>query len=215
MDKLEEMGLAENTIVLFTSDNGYNIGHRTLHGKGNAFWVAGGVTGPKRPNMFDESMRTPLIVRWPGVVKPGTTIDACVSTVDTFSSVLGMLGVPEPKGNRQHGHDFSPILRGERAADGKTEVFGQYDLHAAGIAYMRMIRTGDWKLIRHHMTEGENELYNLKLDPGEKRNVYHNRPARAARDRLQERLTEWERSIDDPILKMDTRPIEPGPLRGE
>ena len=104
---------------------------------------------------------------------------------------------------------------GEKAADGQTEVFGQYDLHAGGLAYMRMLRTDDWKLVRHHMTEGENELYNLKLDPGETRNVYHNPPARKMRDDLQARLTTWEKEINDPILEMDKRPIEPGPLRGE
>jgi uncharacterized sulfatase len=216
LEKLDEMGLAENTIVLFTSDHGYNIGHRGLHGKGNAIWVAGGVGGPKRPNMFDESMRVPLIVRWPGVVKGGTTVDACVTNVDTYATVLGMLGVKGPAGSRQHGRDFSPVLRGEKEADWGTEVFGQYDLHNAGIAFMRMIRTEDWKLVRHHMTDGHNELYNLKLDPGETRNVYHNPPARKVRDELQARLTAWQESIGDPVLELDgKRPIEPGPLRGE
>src|SRR5439155_26891675 len=53
LTRLDELGLAKKTIVLFTSDHGYNIGHHMIHTKGNGFWVAGGVQGPKRPNMWD------------------------------------------------------------------------------------------------------------------------------------------------------------------
>src|SRR5262249_62384180 len=91
---LDILGLTQNTIILFTSDHGYMIGHHGLHTKGNANWIAGGVTGPKRPNMFEESIRVPLLIRWPGVVKPGTDIREMVSVIDTFPSVLGMLKVP-------------------------------------------------------------------------------------------------------------------------
>ena len=216
MEKLNELGLDENTIVLFTSDHGYNIGHHNIHGKGNGTFMAGRSQGPKRPNMFDESMCVPLLIKWPGVVKGGTKIDAMVSNIDTFSTVLSMLGVAPPAGNKQHGRDFSPFLRGQTVENWRDAVFGQYDIHNAGISFMRMIHTKDWKLIRHHMTDGHNELFNLKLDANENRNVYHNPPAKTARDRLQDRLTEWQKSIDDPVLKLDAdRPIEPGPLRGE
>ena len=84
--------------MIFTSDHGYMIGHHGLQHKGNANWIAGGVTGPRRPNMFDDSIRVPLLVRWPGVVRPGTVIPETVSNIDTFASILGMLGVPTPEG---------------------------------------------------------------------------------------------------------------------
>ena len=216
METLKELGLDENTIVLFTSDHGYNIGQHNIHGKGNGAFIAGKSHGPKRPNMFDESVCVPLLIKWPGVIRPDTKIDAMVSNIDTFSTVLGMLGLAPPAGHKQHGRDFSPFLRGQTIQDWPDAVFGQYDLHNAGIAFMRMIRTRDRKLVRHHMTDGHNELFNLKLDPAENRNLYHNPPARAARDRLQQRLTEWQKSIDDPVLKLDAdRPIEPGTLFGE
>src|ERR1700733_9999966 len=67
---LEKLNLRDRTIVTFTSDHGYNIGHHGIHTKGNGYWVAGGGGGPKRPNMFEESIRVPLMVRWPGTVKP-------------------------------------------------------------------------------------------------------------------------------------------------
>ncbi len=214
--KLDELKLSDNTIILFTSDHGYNVGHHTLHGKGNGVWIGGGVHGPKRPNMFDTSVRVPLLVRWPGVVKGGTRIEPHVSNVDTFATVLAMLGVPQPADNKQHGRDFSPLLRGQTLTDWPSDVFAQYDLHNGGIAHLRMIRTPDWKLIRHHMTNGHNELYDLKNDPGETRNRYYDKRARDVRDGLQQRLTAWQESIGDPILTLDAnRPIEPGPPVGE
>ncbi|MGB7159603.1 MAG: sulfatase-like hydrolase/transferase [Tepidisphaeraceae bacterium] len=209
--RLDELKLAENTIVLFTSDHGYNIGHHGIYTKGNGSWILAGTRGPKRPNMFEESIRVPLIVRGPGVAVPGTTIDAPVSNIDTSASVLGMVGLKPPADAKQHGLDFSPFLRGEQPVDWRKEVFGQYDLHNAGLAYMRMVRTDEWKLVRHHVASGLNELYDLKNDLGETKNLYHDAKARAARDDLQTRLTAWQLSIDDPILKLDARPIEPGP----
>jgi arylsulfatase A-like enzyme len=200
MAKLDELKLSDHTIVLFSSDHGYNIGHHNLHTKGNAHWSAGGVRGPKRPNMYETSLRIPLLIRWPGIVKPGTTIPEPVTNLDTFASVLGMLGVPMPKGVRQEGADFSPLLRGSKVPWRDT-TFGQYDLHNGGLAYMRMIRTPKWKLVRHHFANGLDELYDLENDPGETRNLYRVPRHRQTRDRLQEKLTAWMKSIDDPLLR--------------
>jgi uncharacterized sulfatase len=201
LELLDELGLTENTIILFTSDHGYMIGHHGLHTKGNAFWIAGGVNGPKRPNMFDLSMRVPLIIRWPGVVRPGTEVKEFVSNVDTFASVLGMLKVPHPEKYQQEGADFSPLLRGEKVTKWRGAVFGQYDLHNGGLAYMRSIHTGRWNLVRHHYSNGLDELYDLQADPGETRNLYNNPKFLEVRNDLQQRLTQWMKSIDDPILR--------------
>lgn len=215
--RLDQLKLSGNTIILFTSDNGYNVGHHGLHMKGNAISILGGVPGPKRPNMFEESVRIPLIIRWPGVIIPGTRIDQPVTNVDTYATVLGMLGLNAPNNPNQHGRDFSPILRGSIPSDWPTDVFGQYDLHNQGLAFMRMIRTDNgWKLIRFHMSNGANELFNLKLDPGEKHNRYYDKRVFGIRDALQQRLTAWEESVHDPILKLDAnRPIEQGPPVGQ
>ena len=197
---LDELGLAENTIILFTSDHGYNLGHHGIHTKGNGFWIAGGVNGPKRPNMFETSITVPLIIRWPGVVKPGTQIHEMVSNIDTYASVLGMLNVPGPRDYRQEGMDFSPLLRGQKTA-WRDAVFAQYDLHNGGLAYMRMIRTSRWHLIRHHFANGLDELYDLETDPDENRNLYNLPKHAQIRTQLQQRLTQWQESIADPILR--------------
>jgi uncharacterized sulfatase len=146
-------------------------------------------------------MRVPLNVRWPGAVKPCTEVKEFVSNIDTVSSVLGMLRVPPPEKYHQEGVDFSPLLRGEKVTKWRDAVFGQYDLHNGGLAYMRSIRTARYNLVRHHFAKGMDELYDLQEDPGEMRNLYGNPKLREVRDRLEQRLLEWQKSINDPILR--------------
>ena len=179
----------------------YRFGHHGLHTKGNGQWMAGGVTGPKRPNMFETSIRIPLLVRWRGVVKPGTVIKEVVSNLDTFATVLGMLGLPLPPDVRQEGADFSPLLRGQMVTRWRDTFYGQYDLHNGGLAFMRMIRTEEWKLVRHHLTNLLDELYDLRDDPGETQNLYTDPKHHDVRDRLQQRLSTWQHSISDPLLE--------------
>ncbi len=198
--RLDETGLATNTIVMFTSDHGYMIGQHGLMHKGNARWIVGGSTGSTRPNMFEESIRVPLLIRWPGVVRPGREIAEPISNLDTWASVFGMLGLKQPTNWKQEGMDFSPLLRG-RSYKPRDAIFGQYDLHTDGLAYMRMVRTTDWKLVRHYLANGLDELYDLKNDPGETKNLYDEPRAAAAQGDLQKRLTAWMRSIRDPLLR--------------
>jgi len=197
---LDDLGLAQNTIVLLTSDHGYMIGHHGLHMKGNGHWIAGGVFGPKRPNMYDLAISVPLLIRWPGQVKPGTEIKELVSNIDTFASVLGMLKVPLPGDYKQEGMDFSPLLRGEKVS-WRDAVFSQYDLHNGGLAFMRGIRTSRWHLVRHHLANFMDELYDLETDPGETKNLYAQPGHREIRDQLLARLAQWQQGISDPILK--------------
>jgi uncharacterized sulfatase len=150
--------------------------------------------------MFEESIRIPLIIRHPSVVQPGAVISEPVSNVDTFASVLGMLNLPMPDGVKQQGMDFTPLLRGGKVK-WRDAIFAQYDLHNGGLAYMRAVRTDEWKLVRYHFTNGLDALYNLRDDPGETRNLYNDPDARQMRQQLQERLTAWMRTVDDPILR--------------
>lgn len=204
---LEKEGLWDKTIIQFTSDHGYNIGHHGIHTKGNGFWVAGGVNGPKRPNMWDTSLRIPLLVRWPGVTKPGTVIQQQVLNLDNFSSLLGMAGVTPPREWKVEGENFAPLLRGEPVT-WRSDWFGQYDLHNSGLAYMRMIRTDEWKYVRHFHANLMDELYNLKSDPGETRNLLIGAGRRAKApniakkvEQLDVRLEEWMKRVNDPVLK--------------
>lgn len=203
---LEQHGLWEKTVIIFTSDHGYNIGEHTIHGKGNAMWIAAGLDGPRRPNLWDSSLRVPLLVRWPGVGKPGAVIEDTVSNVDTFASVLGMLGVEIPAGYNHEGMDFSPRLRGEITPP-RDAFFAQYDLHHLGLARMRAVRTAHWKLVRHFESHELDEFYDLAADPGERRNLMHWGVVRTSTPEqtkaladLDVRLRSWMREIGDPVL---------------
>ncbi|GAB4156860.1 MAG: sulfatase-like hydrolase/transferase [Planctomycetaceae bacterium] len=203
LDALDKLKLTKNTIVLFTSDHGYNNGRHGVSTKGNGHWIAGGVRGPKRPNMWDTSIRVPLVIRWPGVIKPGTQFDHFVSNIDMFRTALGMLSIPVPENCNAHGIDFSPLLHGKPVSN-RDALFGQYDLHNSGLAYMRMIRTKRFKYVRHFKANFMDELYDLKNDPDEKRNLLRRRGGakwQKTAAELKERLMNWQKSINDPILR--------------
>jgi uncharacterized sulfatase len=204
---LEKQGLGERTVLMFTSDHGYQIGQHLVEGKGNAHWIAGGVRGPRRPNLWELSLRVPLLVRWPGVIPPGTVIPQMVSNLDMFATVLTMLGVEIPRGVRHEGVDFTPLLRGEKMP-ARNALFAQYDLHNTASARLRSVRTERWKLVRRFDASRLDELYDLASDPDETRNLVPTTPARrmtseqeTARMELERTLLQWMRSIDDPLLR--------------
>jgi arylsulfatase A-like enzyme len=210
LERLEQLKLDGKTILVLTSDHGYNIGQHGLYGKGNGTGMTvRGVNGPRVPNMFDTSIAIPLAVRWPGVTRAGSEIGELVGNLDLFASVLGMLDIPLPEGAPPASRDFSPLLRGTKPADWRDAVFGQYDLHNGGLAYLRMIRTGQYKLVRHYFATRLDELYDLRSDPNETDNLYDDPGYRKTRDQLQERLNTWMRSIGD-LVAGDAEPAELG-----
>lgn len=205
LDFLDEHSLTGRTLVIFTSDNGYAIGHHHIIGKGNGRWTACGIEGPIINNMWESSIRVPLAMRWPGVIKQGSRTEHMISNLDIFRTILGSLNVPVPEDSSVRGTDFSPLLRGE-AIKPPDAIFGQYDCHNIQLCYLRMIRTKRWKYIRHFHTNFMHELYDLKNDPEESRNLMTRKGPRpksiepATFQQLNDRLAEWMRSIDDPLL---------------
>jgi choline-sulfatase len=202
LDVLDELRLADNTLVIFTSDHGYNEGRHYIKTKGNGPWMAGGITGPKRPNMWETSILVPLLMRWPKVIRSGTRIDYPVSNVDMFRTMLGAAGIPLPETCLAHGLDYSPLLYG-KSLPPREALFGQYDLHNGGLAYLRMIRTQRWKYVKHFKAHGMDELYDLHNDPDETRNLIRSnqREVQAALADLAAQLRAWQESIDDPVLQ--------------
>jgi uncharacterized sulfatase len=198
LDHLDASGLAGETIVIFTSDHGYMIGHHGLHHKGNASWIVEGKEG-LRPNMFDDSIRVPLLIRWPGVVRPGATIEPVVSNLDLFPTVLDLVGLGVPDNLAIAGRSAKPLLLGRQVPWDDT-LFGQYDLkHGRRQARMRMIRTPEWKLVRHFEPGVPDELYHLAADPGETKDLADSAPHRDRKSALAGRLDDWMTSIDDPL----------------
>jgi uncharacterized sulfatase len=200
LDSLASTGLDRNTVVIFTSDHGYNIGQHGLHTKGNGTWIAGGVNGPTMPNMFDTSLKPPFLVRGPGIAG-GRVVDAMVAFEDVYPTLLSLAGVPMPADAPRHGRDITPFLRGEAVPQWRDAVYGQYDIHHYAIAHLRMIRETGWKLVRSYGTTTKDQLFDLTADPGERKNLWNAPEQRERRRAMEARLREWMRSIDDPLLK--------------
>jgi choline-sulfatase len=211
LDTLQQVGLDRSTVVIFTSDHGYNIGHHGLHTKGNGTWIVGGVNGPTMPNMFDTSLRPPLLVRGPGVVGAARVVSEMVSFEDIYPTVLSLAGVPMPADAPQHGRDLTPLLRGEAVPAWRDAVYGQYDIHHYAIAHLRMIRTAGWKLVRSYGTTTKDQLFDLAADPGELQNLWGAREHAERRRSMERRLREWMRSIDDPLLRERGLLYQPAP----
>ena len=210
-DALDELGLAESTVVIFIGDNGFMVGQHGLLGKGNAriLHVAkkrGHLRISRergtRANMFDDSVLVPFIVRWPGVVKPGTASDALVSTIDVLPTLTEAAGVEPP--SCVDGRSLLPLLRADSDVAWRDAYCDTYDMIYLGDngekPHMRMIRTDDWKLVLYHDENGRpldagtrHELFDLKTDPGELTNLYGRPKAQNIQHKLETRLVDWMR----------------------
>ena len=202
---LDEAGLADNTIVVFTSDHGYNIGEHGIQHKGNAVWITEGQNQTRRPNMFDTSLRVPLLMRTPAIAQQqelrGRIVEEWVTNADMFATTLGLLGVAKPESMPKSTRDFSAALRGEKlpAEKFQHELFGQYDLiNAKAERHMRMIRTERWKLVLHLNAPQQHELYDLEADPGERTNMFGRAGTEDATSDLTAQLRERMTAIRDP-----------------
>lgn len=151
---LDKLGVSENTLVVYTSDQGFNFGHHGLVGKGNA-------SNPR--NMYDTSLRIPMIFRHTGHLEQGRTSDLTVSAYDFLPTILAYLGLPPSPGRNLPGRSFAETLRGKPQPDWPDTIFAEY-------SQARMIRTHKYKYV-HRCNGGPFELYDLQKDPGETTNL--------------------------------------------
>jgi arylsulfatase A-like enzyme len=155
---LDEAGLAKNTIVVYTADQGFYLGE---HGWFDKRWI------------FEESLRSPLLVRWPAVVKPGTTNPSLVSNIDLAETFLDAAGLPVPA--EMQGRSLDPLLKGEMARDWRTSFYYQYYEYPAPhhVRPHYGVVTDRYKLVRFESPDlNEWELFDRDHDPLELHNVY-------------------------------------------
>jgi choline-sulfatase len=209
---LDELQLRDNTVVIFSSDHGYNVGHNGVLHKGNGVWITNRARALPaaskerlRPNMYDNSLRVPTAVRWPGVIRPETTLTQVISNLDWYPTVLAMAGAELPQGETIRGRNFLPLLKGETVA-WDNEFYAQYNQQHNTKTYMRALRTPEWKLVRDFLNAGKDELYHLAVDPDETTNLIESTESEAvqARQALHARLLERMKSIKDPVLPVAT-----------
>lgn len=192
---LDANGLAQNTIVIYSSDQGFFLGD---HGWFDKRW------------MYEESLRTPLLVRWPGVVRPGSVNEDLVQNLDYAETMLDVAGVGIPA--TMQGRSLVPLLRGKTPADWRDAIYYQYFEYPSWHMVRRHygIRTKRYKLIHYYEVDAW-ELFDLERDPQELRSVYADAAYRDAlqsmRLKLQELRTQYQVPNVDPV------PYRPWPPR--
>jgi arylsulfatase A len=185
MKALDESGQAGNTIVIFFSDNG---GVR-FQGKRPQPITSNSPLRAGKGHLFEGGIREPLMIRWPGVTRPGTVIDTSVSSIDFFPTICEAAGAPA---GTIDGKSLLPLLRGSKSPE--RPLFWHYPHYSdQGGKPGGAIRLGDWKLIEFY-EDNRLELFHLAEDPGEKRNLAHREAARAKK--LHGMLADWRRSVD-------------------
>jgi N-acetylglucosamine-6-sulfatase len=169
---LEEAGALDNTLIVFTSDNGY-------------FWGEHGL-GDKRA-AYEESIRVPLLMRLPGLIKPGTTIDAPALNVDIAPTILDLAGVAIPEDVQ--GRSLVPLLRGD-SSNWRTSFLSEYfaEPQYGRIPSWQAVRTDRWKYIHYTELDGMDELYDLRSDPHELKNRIDDPSAKPALDEMKAEL---------------------------
>lgn len=160
LKRLEELGLREDTLVIFSADQGWNAGHHGVWGKGNA-------TIPF--NMYEESIRVPLIWNHPGRIAAGQVLSPMVSSYDFFPTILDYLDISAVPDPTRVGRSYAGYLRGV-PPEARAELFFEY-------CYTRAIRTGNLKYVERG-DDWPSELFDVEADPGETVNVIGDRSRR-------------------------------------
>jgi N-acetylglucosamine-6-sulfatase len=172
---LRETGQLDNTVIVFTSDNGYFYGEHGL-----SF---------ERRLAYEESIRMPLLVRYPKLIKPGTARDEFALNIDLAPTLLELAGAPAPAA--MQGRSLAPLLKGQKTVWRDSFLIEYYsDKVFPRVLKMgyQAARNGRWKYIRYLELEGMDELYDLKADPYEMKNLINQPDAAKAREEMKTEL---------------------------
>jgi arylsulfatase A-like enzyme len=180
LDYLDKTGQANNTIVIYTSDQGFFLGEHNFYDK---------------RFMYEESLRMPFVIRWPGKIKAGTTNRDMVLNVDFAPMMLDAAGVKPPAD--MQGRSFLPLLRGQKPKDWRTSMYYRY-YHPGhhNVAAHYGIRTERYKLIYFNKLD-QWELYDLKNDPVEMRNLYADPASAGLVTKLKTEMSRLKKDLKD------------------
>jgi arylsulfatase A-like enzyme len=195
LDYLKEAGLDQNTIVVYSSDQGFFLGE---HGWFDKRWI------------FEESLRTPLLVRWPGVVKPGTVNGDIVSNLDYAETFLDAAGVTPPA--EMQGRSLVPILKGQTPDDWRKAFYYHYYEHPAvhNVAKQYGVITDRYKLVHFYEPEFNYwELFDLKTDPHELKSVYDAADYKDVQADLHKQLDQLRTELKEPAQDPEESIIHP------
>lgn len=168
MAKLDELGIADNTLVIFTSDNG-------PHKEGGAdpdYFDSNGIFKGYKRDLYEGGIRVPMIARWPGVIQPSSSSDHISAFWDILPTMTDVVGVELPK--NIDGISFLPTLKGEQQP---IHEYLYWEFHELG--GRRAIRKDNWKLVQYNVGKEEKmsfELFDISKDPSETTNLYDKNP---------------------------------------
>lgn len=183
LDALTEAGVDDNTIVIFTSDNG---GVSSGDGYATSCLPFRGGKG----RQWEGGLRTPLYIRWPGVTN-GTASSELASHIDLFPTILDMVGASPSSYGQVDGISLAPAMRGQRLSD--RALFWHYPHYGnQGGEPSAVVRHGEWKLI-HYFEDGHDELYHVAADIGEQTDLAATMTERV--QDLKQRLEQWQREV--------------------
>lgn len=181
MKTLDELSLADNTIVIYSSDQGFYVGD---HGWYDKRW------------MYEESLKMPFIAKWPGVTKPGSRNDLMIQNLDYAETFLDIAGLDIP--SDMQGRSLVPLLKGEQPKDWRKSIYYHYYEYPSVHMVPRHtgIRTETEKLIHFYQFD-EWEYYNLNDDPDELTNQYNNPKAQERIAQLKQQLKDLQEKYED------------------
>ncbi|MBN1139272.1 MAG: sulfatase-like hydrolase/transferase [Anaerolineae bacterium] len=201
LDWLCENGLIENTLVIFTGDNGMNMGHHGIFGKGNG-------TFPQ--NMFDTSVKVPALIAHPARVPAGLVNQDLLSHYDIMPTLLDYLGIENPAAAGLPGASFAPLLQGAGlsgpAAKRESIVVANDGAAFAEYGPVRMIRSREWKYV-HRYPYGPHELYDLVHDPDERQNLIDSPTHQSTAQHMKAGLESWFIRYVDPAFDGRVEPV--------
>ena len=161
IDTLEELGELENTIIIYSSDNGYFMGEHTYRDKRLA---------------YENSMRVPMIIRYPKMIKKGSEIDEQCLNIDVAPTILDLAGITKP--DHMQGESMVKLLKGEKVKKWRKSVFFEYykdDAWQFAGPNQVAVRTNEFKLVDNFLENDIDELYDLLNDPGEMTNLINDK----------------------------------------
>jgi arylsulfatase A-like enzyme len=181
METLSQNGQLDNTVVLFTSDHGFFLGEWCFYDK---------------RLMHEPSIRVPMLIRYPKLIKPGLTSESMVLNLDIAPTLLELAGLSIPPW--MQGHSMLPLLKGGEADWRKDWLYEYYEYPGAAAARPhRGVRTERYKLIHYYLAPEEFELYDLANDPGELHNLYGEPPYAELATQLRERIEALRKETGD------------------
>ena len=187
---IDESHLADNTLLIFAGDNGGFLGHDDERYTSNAPLREG------KSSLYEGGIRVPFIVRWPQVVPAGVSCDSPVNNLDFFPTLAALCGAPLPGGARD-GVDISPLLLGSAREAPPRDMFWHFPHYRRSMATIEAspasaVRHGDWKLL-HFYEDDHVEVFNLREDPREQRDLAVAQPAQTAK--LRRLLDDWRTAV--------------------